>query len=259
MWSSVLGVASLLALNPVRLGIILLLVSRPRPVPNLLAYWIGCLLVGLPTMLVPLIVLHFTPTFEPFARGLATNPTVQHIQLGIGVFVLLVAALMLMRFSTRQRARVSALDGQPSTMLSDSEKPSAISRLLGRAQDAKTEGGSLVWRLLGRAHDSWESGSLWVALVIGIAFMPPSDMVIVVLAIIMSSGAAISAQIAAAVAFVFGLNAVVEITLISYLTTPTKTEAALRRLHDWASAHRQKILIAMFAVIGIALVTNGLG
>jgi Sap, sulfolipid-1-addressing protein len=35
----VLGLALLLALNPVRLGVILLMISRLRPVPNLLAYW----------------------------------------------------------------------------------------------------------------------------------------------------------------------------------------------------------------------------
>jgi hypothetical protein len=41
MWGSVLVLALLAALNPVRLGLALLVISRPRPVQNLLAYWVG--------------------------------------------------------------------------------------------------------------------------------------------------------------------------------------------------------------------------
>jgi uncharacterized membrane protein YhaH (DUF805 family) len=254
----VLGVAFLLALNPVRLGIILLLISRERPPQNLLAYWVGCLIVGIPTLLFPLMVLHFTPAFASVAQDLATSSTVRHIQVGLGVLVLSIAALMTMRFSARQRARVPAPDGNMPTLVADSNTENAISRLLSRAHDASTEGGSVIRRLLGRAHNAWENGSLWVALVIGIVFAPPADMVFFVLAIIMGSGAAIEAQISAAIAFVFGLNTVVEITLISYLATPAKTQVVLRRMHDLASTHRRKILVAMFAVIGIALVTNGM-
>jgi hypothetical protein len=30
-------------------------------------------------------------------------------------------------------------------------------------------------------------------------------------------------------------------------------------LHDWARAHRRKVLVAMFAVVGVALVAQGMG
>ncbi len=46
MWSSLLVLALPIALDPVRLGLNLLLVSRPRPAQNLLMYWVGCALVG---------------------------------------------------------------------------------------------------------------------------------------------------------------------------------------------------------------------
>jgi Sap, sulfolipid-1-addressing protein len=38
MWSSLPGLAFLMAINPVLLGVILLVISRPRPVQNLLAF-----------------------------------------------------------------------------------------------------------------------------------------------------------------------------------------------------------------------------
>ena len=47
MWGSVLGVAAMSALNPVRLGLMLFLVTRRRPVQNLFAYWLGCVTVAL--------------------------------------------------------------------------------------------------------------------------------------------------------------------------------------------------------------------
>jgi hypothetical protein len=262
VWSSVLVLALLAALNPVRLGLALLVISRPRPVQNLLAYWVGCLTVSAPYMLVPLMVLHFTPMFGSFAHDVATpgtvaSSTVRHIQIGMGLLALSIAALMTVRFSARQRAHLPTPGANTSTLVPYSNTPTAISRLLGRAQDAPTEGGSPIRRLLGRAHNAWENGSLWIAFVIGLLFPPTLDGVLYVLAIIVPSGAAIGTQVGAAIAFVVGMLAVVEITLASYLVTPAKTQAVLRVLHDWARAHRRKVLVAMFAVVGVALVAQG--
>ena len=66
--------ALLATLNPLRLGIVLLVISRPRPVQNLLAYWVGCLTVSVFYLLIPLMVLHFTPTFNSFTQIWATRP-----------------------------------------------------------------------------------------------------------------------------------------------------------------------------------------
>ena len=99
---------------------------------------------------------------------------------------------------------------------------------------------------------------MWVALVIGLVTAPSLDAVLYVVAIIVASGAAIGTQVSAAIAFVVGMLAVVEITLVSYLVTPAKTQALMQLLHDWARAHRRKILVAMFAVVGVALVAQGM-
>jgi Sap, sulfolipid-1-addressing protein len=270
MWSSVLGLALLAALHPMRLAIILLMISRPRPVQNLLAYWVGSLIVGVPALLVPLMVLHFTPMFRSFAQDLATpatgtSSTVRHIQIGMGVLALSIAALMTVRFSARPRAHLPTPGGNTSTLVLDSNTPTAISRLPGRAQDAPTEGGSAIRRLLGRANDAWkslwvawENGSLWVALVLGL-IMVPGDGILFVLAILVGSGAAIGTQVSAAIAFVVGWLAVVEIILVTYLATPAKTQAALRLLHDFAQAHRRKTLVATLAVVGVLGVARGMG
>src|SRR5258708_38125729 len=114
MGGEVLGVALLVSLNPMLLGFILLVISRPRPVQNLLAFWVGCLIVNVPAFLVSLMVLHLVPTFASVARDLATpdpGSTVQPLQLGTGVLALLIAALMAVRLWVRQRANEPAPDG----------------------------------------------------------------------------------------------------------------------------------------------------
>jgi Sap-like sulfolipid-1-addressing protein len=258
MWSSVLVLALLAGLNPVRLGLILLVISRPRPVQNLLAFWVGALATSFLNLLVPLAVLHATPMLRTLAQDLGKGSTAGQIQIGMGVLALSIAALMILRFSARQRAHLSTPAGNTSTLLPDSNTPAAISRLLERAQDPSTEGGSAIRRLLGRARNAWENGSLWVSLVIGIGIGPAAEEILLLLAIIVASGAATGTQVSAAIAFVIGMLAIVEIMLVSYLATPVKTQAVLRLLHDWARTHRRKILVAMFAVGGISLVASGI-
>ena len=251
MWGSVLGLALLTALNPLRLGLALLIISRPRPVQNLLAYWVGCLTGCIPAVVVPLTLLHVTPIFKTFAGGLAMSSTVRHIQLGMGVLALSIAALMTARALTRrrQRAQLATPGGNTSTLVLDSNTPTAISRLL-----------SLILRLPRRVQNAWENGSSWVAFVIGMGFGGTEpDVGLVLLTIIVTSGAAIGTQISAAIAFIAGTLAIIEITLVSYLAAPTKTQGVLRQLHDWALAHRRQILVAIFAVVGVSLVAHGMG
>jgi hypothetical protein len=250
----VLGLALLATLNPARIGGVLLLISRPRPMQNLFAYWVGALTVTVPALLIALMVLHFTPNLP----RLAASSTVRHIQIGIGVLALSIAAVMTVRFTARRRAHLPAPGGNTSTLALDSNSPTATSRQPGRAQDTPTEGGSAIRRLLGRAHNAWENGSLWVAFLFGLGTPPAPDAILFVAAFIAASGAAIGAQVSAAIAYTFGMFAIIEITLASYLVTPAKTQAVLRVLHGWARAHRRKILVAMFAVVGVALVANGM-
>jgi hypothetical protein len=246
MWSSMALLALPIALDPVRLGLNLLLISRPRPAQNLLIYWVGCVTVGLLLLLIPILVLHFTPIFSGFAHDLA-NPatsvssTVRYLEIAAGVLVLSIAAGMALRFFARQRAQSAAPRADTSTLVVDADPANPISRLLGRANTA------------------WESGSLWVALAIGFFAAPNPSMVIFGLTTIPTSGAAIGIQIVAAIVFVVETLALVEIVLIGSLVAPTKTQALLRLLHDRARAYRRQILVTMLAVVGLALVAQGMG
>jgi hypothetical protein len=266
MWGSMVVLALPIALDPVRLGFNLLLISRPRPAQNLLVYWIGCVIASVLLLLVPILVLHSTPTFSSFVHDMAnpatpTSTTVRHVEIATGVLALSGAAVMAVRFLGRQRAQLPARGANTSTLVAVSETPNPISRLLGRGKDTAADGGSgsAFRRLLSRADNAWESGSLWVALAIGFWAGPNPSFVIFGLATIPASGAALGTQIGAAIVFIVETLAVVEIVLVSNLVAPTKTEAILQLLHDWARAYRRQILVAMLTLVGLALVAQGMG
>jgi hypothetical protein len=256
VWGSVLGLACLLAINPVLLALILLVISRPRPVQNLAVCWVGCLITNLPFVLVPLLIMHVMPVFRSTAHDLATagpNSTARHIQLGMGVLTLAASAVIAVRSRARQRKDVSTPVGNSSSPVLDGDTPTPI--LLPQGRDR----GSAIRRLIDRLNKEWENGSLWVSLVAGMTFLPGPAMVLLVDTTIAASGAPIGTQAIAAIVFVVGMLAVFEITLVSYLLTPEKTQAVLRPLHEWALAHRPQVLAAILAVVGLSLVARGTG
>ncbi|OMC28707.1 hypothetical protein A5739_16590 [Mycobacterium colombiense] len=263
MWGSVLGLGILAALNPVRLGLALLMISRPRPGPSLLAYWLGGLTVCIPELLIPLMLLNLTPMFGHVAHGSSapsTSSTLGKIQIGLGVVGLSIAAVMAVRFLTRRRTPTPqpAPEDERSRELSMvSGAPIAMPRLLTRVPDESTENPSPFRRLLGHIHNAWESGSSWVAWVVGIISVPV-DGVLFIVAIIAASGASVTAQASASVAFIILMYAVVEVILVGYVVTPAKTQSLLLVLHDWVRTYHRQILVALFTVVGVSQLAQGL-
>jgi hypothetical protein len=265
MWSSLLALAVVGMLNPVRLGVTLLVSSQPRPLQNLLAYWVGSLTVSIPVLVVPLVVLHYTPAFGSFAQDWAapeSSSTVRYVQIGMGVLALSTAILITVP-SVRRQWQPALVPASDSVLDSDSVLYSTslplISPRSGRGQDALTEGGSAIRRLLRHAQTAWANGSSWVSWVIGLSMGPAPDVILFSLAIIVASGASLSTQVVAAVMYVLGVLAIVEIILVTHLAAPAKAQAALVRLHDWAAAHRRQLLVAILTVVGLSMVAHGVG
>jgi hypothetical protein len=265
MWGSLLGLALLISLNPMLLGMILLVVARPRPVQNLFVYWVGAMLVNVPLFLVPLLLLHAMPGFAAFGEGLATpaEPSlgvIQPVALGLAAVLLGIAAVMLIRPRMRARAEVSVGGGgDASISVMEPDAPRATPGLLGGARDAAVNVASAIQRLYGRLIATWENGSLWVALVFGMMYLPSATLVLLIDTTIVASGAGIGEQAIAAVVFVVGFLAILELVLIGYAIAPVKTEIFLRPLHEWARVHNRHILIVFFVLIGVWQLARGLG
>jgi hypothetical protein len=43
------------------------------------------------------------------------------------------------------------------------------------------------------------------------------------------------------------------------VVAPAKTQAALRRVHDWVGSYRRQIVVAILTLVGIAFVAQGAG
>ncbi len=263
MWGSLLGLALVISLNPMLLAFILLIIARPRPVQNLFFYWAGALSVNLPLFLVPLALLHMTTGFASFADGLATpteasSGTVQPYPIGLGVVFLTISAVMVVRPRLRERANSRASGGDVSAASLDSPAPTTgMPSQDGNAKTKAIKVLSAIQRLYERLTELWDGGALWVAFVFGMMYLPSATLVLLIDTTIIASGAGLGEQVIAAIAFVVGFLAVLEIVLISYLVAPTKTEAVLRPLHEWARTYNRQILIVFFALIGIWQLVRG--
>jgi hypothetical protein len=240
MCSAVLLLALVAAIDPVRIGIVALLISRPRPMRNLLVFWLGGIETGTAVALVVLLTLHdFALSVIRVVGSLVSGPIVAHAQVTIGVLALQIAALIAAHYWARQRAKAPVTGGGPSALVREPNTPAGSSRLSIRGQ--------------------LEHGSLVVAFAAGIAMATPPVEYLGAIVAILASGATAGAQVSAALMFTLVAFAVAEIPLISYLATPAKTQAVLLRLHDWIRVRRQLILAVMVAVCGVLLVLAGTG
>lgn len=242
MWGVVLVLAVGAATDPVRFGIAVLLFSRPEPLLNLLAYLLGGVATGIAASLGFLILLRdFATTFTHYVTSAVSIFTGGYVKIAIGVLAVLIAARMAVGFSARQRAVVPALAGDPPPLVPQPRAPTAFSQLLARLRDM------------------FEGGSLWVAFAFGIASATPPVEYLLALTAILASKAAIGTQLSAAVMYSVVVFAVIEIPLVSYLATPTRTQAVMLQLHNWVRARRRWITTAMLAFMGVMLVATGMG
>lgn len=265
MWGDILGMALLVSLNPVLLGFILLVISRPRPVQNLIAFWVGSLIVNIPTFVITTWVLDSVPSFSSVAQDLVTpepGSTIKPFQFVSGLVCVAIAALLAMRMRMRKRVRQDASvnsGGDSAVLVMEPDPPAEPAPPAGRLRSAVSGLAAGARRLVERAHDAWEGGALWVALVFGLCYIAPPPLVLMVATMVVGSGAPIGAQVVISIAFVFGMLAVFELALLSYAVAPARTQAVLQPLHEWTRDHRQLVLLVLFAVVGLWQVVTGAG
>ncbi|SEP65281.1 Sap, sulfolipid-1-addressing protein [Mycobacterium sp. 88mf] len=262
MWGDILGMALLVSLNPVLLGFILLVISRPRPVQNLIAFWVGSLIVNIPAFVISTLVMASVPSFSSVAHDLVTpepGSTVKPFQFVSGLVCVVIAGLLAVRMRMRKRVDSAAsvnVGGDSPVLVMEPDQPVPPA---GRVRKTVSDLGAAARRLVERAHDAWEGGALWVALVFGLCYIAPPPLVLMVATMVVGSGEPIGVQILISIAFVFGMLAVFELALLSYAIAPARTQAVLHPLHEWTKHHRQLVLLVLFAVVGLWQVVTGAG
>lgn len=240
MWGTLLAIAVWVSIDPTRLVVGGILMSRPRPRRNLLAYWLGGLAVGVTPGVGALILLHGSLLLVmENVRSTVASFTGGYFQIAVGVFALLIAAVVSAGFPARLHTGSAIYGGAASTP----------------ALQPKTTAAA---RMRARMRRALQGGNPWVAFGIGlVTTMPPADY-LVVLILIVSSGAAIGIQLGAVVTFTVVVLVLVEVPLVSYLVMPAKTHLAMLQLQAWAAIHRRRLLVAFPAAVGLMFVTAGM-
>ena len=240
MCSAVLLLSLLAAIDPVRIGITALLIARPKPMLNLLAFWLGGIAGGVVAAVAVLLFLRdFTLTVITAVVSATSSPITAYLQVTAGAVAVSVAALLAARIAAHQRPPV----------------PVSTSESVGRLPHQNTSSPSGRRSIRGRL----ESGSLWVAFIAGMALAtPPVEYLAAILAIVASEPAA-PAQVAAALAFTVVAFTIVEVPLVTYVTAPTQTLAVVRRINTWITARSQAIPVVIVGAVGLMLLVGGVG
>jgi hypothetical protein len=245
MWATVMVLALLTAMEPVRIGMAMFLISGPRPMLNLLAFWIGGMATGMAGAMIVLVLLRDLASTAmqgmiAAAGSIFANSLAGHIKIGVGVVALLLAASIATGLTIRHRAPTPVLVVEPSALVPTT--PTVFSRLASRTKDA-----------LG-------VGFPWVAFIAGLSSAgPPPVEFMFALTAILASGTAIGTQVSAAVTYMIVMLTIVELPLLCYLARPAKTEAMMLSLRDWLRARSRQILAFCVAAAGVGLVANGMG
>ncbi|WP_081287544.1 GAP family protein [Mycobacterium asiaticum] len=233
MWCMVLVLALVATVDPVRIGVTVALSSRPRSLGPLVAFWLGGLAVStVVTATVLFGMRDVTLAAVHRVQLAAASPNAGHIQVAMGVLALAVAAVT-MGLSPHRQVR----EGLASTDLTE---PRALSRLVTRGEEA------LRSRPLGMAF------ALGVGMLVDFRLLAA-------LTAIAASGAAPGVQIGASGMYILIALSFVEIPLVSQLAAPATTDRIMGSVHRWTKDRRQQVAAVVIGVVGVLLMTRGIG
>lgn len=218
MWITILVMAVAMSLEPFRIGMTVLMLNRPKPMRQLLAFLCGGFAMGMSVGLVVLFVLQRTLL-------VSSHVSLPGVQILIGALALLVAAILTGQVVTSRQ--------------SNGRKATSFERLSPRVRQL----------LSGR--------SLWVAGLAGLGIALPSVDYLAALAVIVASGTAALTQVSALVVFHVVAFALVEIPLLAYVLSPQRTHASMTALHTWIRSRRRIEVACLLAATGCVLLAFG--
>jgi Sap, sulfolipid-1-addressing protein len=247
MWMMVLYMGFGMAIDPARLGLAVVMLSRRRPMRNLAAFWVGGMVGGLTVGLAVLVLMrdfalaaiHSAVSITNDLRESVVILSGGRLQITIGVIMLLLAARTVSHARAVAGVPVGTADGGMSALALAERPPSLFARLGVRSQEML------------------ERDVVWPAFIVGMAASAPPVESLIALTFIMASGAELTTQFSAFVVFTLIVLAVVEIPLVGYLAMPQKTEELVLRFQTWVRAHRRQISQTIFVGVGCLFVVQG--
>lgn len=231
MWTTVLALAIAVNFDPTRIGFILVVLSRPRPILQLAAYLCGGVLMSAAVAVLVVFVVH---------RGLFRVPEIDGatVQLVVGVLAVLLAAFLATNVSVGALSRKAVPVGAAEPEVGDA----------GVVPVAETPG----W-LKGRALGT----SPWVSGAMGVSTALPSVEYMALLVVIAASSVSAWAKALTIGGYLLVANIVSAAPLVSYAVAPDRTQSALASFQRWIRARRRRDFALVLAIAGIVLIALG--
>lgn len=236
MWTTVLALAIAVNFDPTRIGFILVVLSRPRPILQLAAYLCGGVLMSAAVAILVVFVVH---------RGLFNIPEIDGatVQLVVGVLALLLAAFLATNISVRSRSRrtvpAGGVDPGPDESPDDGT-PATFAK-------------GPSW-LRGRSLGT----SPWVSGAMGVSTALPSVEYMALLVVIGASSASTWAKALTIGGYLLVANVVSAVPLVSYAFAPDQTQSVLESFQRWIRARRRRDFAVVLAAAGCILIALGL-
>jgi uncharacterized membrane protein len=247
MWTTVVSIGLIMATDPIRLGLALVLVTRRRPMLNLFAFWLGGLVAGV-FIATAVLVLARDIALPVIKAGVSAITQVRsnvailaggRLQITMGVIILLSVLVLSARRRARERTPVGVGAGEASGGVTlEPRPPSLIARMGARCHSILLN------------QDVAKYGLVLPAFVVGLASSAPPIESLAALTIIMASGATIGTQFSAFLVFILLVLTVIEIPLVGYLAMPQKTQALMTQLQEWLRVYGWKFTQGMFVFMG---------
>jgi hypothetical protein len=238
VWTTVVLLGLAISIEPARVGAIAFLLTKQRPVCQLLGFVCTGLTISLTVGFVVLFVFHHS-----FLSSGNVNPAV--IQIGIGIVAVLLGALLASKIKLPKGSRQPMVDvpnrGTPDGVAGPQDPPpTGLKKLVHRfGQFLKGESSLL-------------SGSL------GATLAMPSVDYFALLALIIASKAPPLEQAAAVLTFLLLGGLVAWMPLLSFLLAPARTRIWVQHFNNWIRTRTRKHVGAFLAVLGFILIGIGL-
>ena len=248
MWFTVILMAIVAAVDPMRVATIVVILATRRPVRHLVAYLIGGFGVSL---IVGAVIL-----FALEGVGVGSRSGIPaEIEIAVGVLALLVAALVgsgiADKVRSRRQARRITAGGQDADTTTTTATTSAVPQ--GIEQLAAFQ------KLPGPIQKVLRSESAWVGWIAGVAIGMPSAYYLAAIAAILGAGAGVTSSVAALIVFNVIAFMLSEVFLVSFLSAPEATRERVHQLYVWTQDHHRLVVTVLAAIVGVYLLIVGIG
>jgi hypothetical protein len=242
---ALLGVVA--AIDPGGIGAVAFFLSRRDPRRLLLAYLVGGMGVSLIAGVVALFVL------KDVGAG-SSSSVPPGIEIAVGALALagVVGSGLSARIGTRLKSRRAA------RQTSGDGDRSGTGEAAGGETHARSGGVPGIEKLPPRLRGALENESPWVAWIAGVAYGMPGAYYLAAIAIVLKSGSAPPAQVAAVRVFNVLLLSAAIVPLVAYARAPEATQTEVEGLQKWVGAHQRLVVACVAGVIGAYLVVIGI-